>query len=571
MQHRSRGRRRPAVWSAIAAVTTLGLVASACGSGSDSSEGPDETEAPTGEAGTDVTLAADGDPTPGGALRYGLGAETDGWNPTLSRWAGDGTMVGLAIFDPLAAYTADGDVAPYLAESFDHNSDFTEWTIGLRDGPTFHDGTPVDAAAVAKTLEGFRQSPLTSANLEPIELIETPDPRTVVIHTKVPWSSLPVSFTGQAGAIAAPAQLDDPDGARNPVGSGPFEFVSWEPDTELVVERYDDYWRTDEQGTQLPYLDEITFLPITEANQRINALATGDLDMTYVIDADAVGNARELAADGDIQVVEQPGQTEVTFVMLNLAAPPFDDPTARQALAHATDRDAYAEVIGNGVLTPARTLFRPDTEWYSDIPIADYDPAAAEADLAAWSEAHDGQPLSFTLNVQPTPYALEQGRFLQEQWEAVGMEVELKQVEATSYLLNSVMGQYEAVVWGQFGSPDPDYESVWWRSTNAKPIGEISLNFPRNIDEAVDEALDDARSTDDPAARKEAFDRVQERLAEDLPYIYLTYLQPVVAAGNRVRGITNGPLPDGQPARPLGGPGSFSYHTFLTQTWVTDG
>ncbi|MCA9716706.1 MAG: hypothetical protein KC468_18685, partial [Myxococcales bacterium] len=119
--------------------------------------------------------------------------------------------------------------------------------------------------------------------------------------------------------------------------------------------------------------------------------------------------------------------------------------------------------------------------------------------------------------------------------------------------------------------PDPDYEQVWWRGTNAKPVGEVSLNFPRHQDAATDAALDLARTTDDVATRKQAYDTVQERLAENLPYIYLTYLDPVVAATNRVRGIANGPLPDGQAARPLGGPGSFSYHTFLTQTWLADG
>ena len=164
-----------------------------------------------------------------------------------------------------------------------------------------------------------------------------------------------------------------------------------------------------------------------------------------------------------------------------------------------------------------------------------------------------------------------QGEFLIEQWKAVGMDVELKQSEATSYLLDGVMGNYEAAMWGQFGSPDPDYEQVWWRSTNAKPIGEISLNFPRNVDADIDAALDEARSTEDPALRKQAYDTVQERLVEDLPYVYLNYNQPIVAAANQVRGITNGPLPDGQPARPIGGPGSFSFHTFLTQTWIAGG
>ncbi|MEZ5207828.1 MAG: ABC transporter substrate-binding protein [Acidimicrobiales bacterium] len=561
-------RRRRAVGPVAGAVlATVALLGAACSSSSTSS-GSGDTPG-TVEAGTDVTLAADGPPRAGGSLTFGMSGETDGYNPTQNRWAGDGTTVGLTLFDPLAAYAADGSAVPYLAESFTPHDDFTQWTIQLRDGVTFHDGTPLRAEAVKRTMDGLRASPLTGPALAPIESVKVTDDLTLVVTAFEPWAAYPVNLTGQAGVVAAPSQLDDPDGARAPVGTGPFRFVSWENDKELVVERNPDYWRTDTDGNALPYLDQIVFRPIPEDSQRVAGLQTGEIDMTWSATASTVRQLRDLAAAGEIQLVEQEGQTEVAFVMLNLGAPPFDDPRARLALAQATDADSYASVLAEGITNPARTLFRPGTRFHSDVEIPGYDPDAARATLAEY-EADKG-PLAFTLKVQSTPGGRAQGEFLQQLWQQVGMEVTVEQAEATAFLGETVVGDFEAVTWGQFGSPDPDYEQVWWRSSSSKPVGELSLNFPRHADPATDDALDRARATDDLDARIAAYADVQRRFAEDLPYIYLDFTQPAIAAGNDVRGITNGPLPDGSPAYPMGGPGSFSYVTFLTQTWLVDG
>ena len=562
MPTRGTARRRTTVVFAL--LTVLGTIAAACSSTTEDGGGSDGTTAPVGAEGN-VTLPADGPPRSGGTLRFGTIAETDGFNPTVNRWAGDGTMIGTAIFDPLAAYTADGSVVPYLASSFTPNDDFTEWTITLRDGVTFHDGSALDSAAVKGTMEGLRVSVLGAA-LAPIVDIATPDDLTVVISLDTPWASYPVTLTGQAGVVAAPSQLADPDSTRNPVGTGPFRFVSWENDRALIVERYDDYWRTDEDGNQLPYLDGIEFRPIADDVQRVNALETGEVDMMVTLSPGSVIRLRDLAAEGAVQVVEQQGQTEVNFVMLNLAAPPFDDPNARLAIAHATDREQWADIIGQGITEPAETLFRPGTTFYADVPTVGYDLAAAQEEVAAYEAEHG--PFTVNLKVLSTPLGRQQGELLQQMWGQAGIEVEIDQAEGTAYLGETVLGDYQAASWLQFGSPDPDYEQVWWRSSSVAPIGQLSLNFPRNADPEIDDALADARSTDDRDAQVEAYARVQERLVEDLPYLYLDYAVPAVGAADDVRGITNGPLPDGEAAYPIGGPGSFSFHLFLTQTWL---
>lgn len=543
-------------------VAVVVLAAAACTGGTDTTQtGPGATES------VDVTLAPEGQPRSGGTLRYGLASESDGWDPTRNRWAGDGTIVAMTIFDPIAAFDEDGDWAPYLAESIEPNADFTEWTIRLREGVSFHNGEPLDSRAVQRTFEGHLASALTAPAFALVDRVETPDPLTAVVHLSAPWAAMPVALTGQSGMIAAPSQLDAPDtSSLQPVGTGPFRFVEWQPDHHLVVERNPDYWRRDERGVQLPYLDGIEFLPMPDEDARVSAMRSGDIDMTHAATTAGGARLRELAAEGALQLVEQPDETEVAFVMLNHGAPPFDDPHARLALAHAVDRQQWVEVAGDGQVDPATTLFRPGSRWHADVPFPELDLEASRAEQALYEQAH-GEPLRFRLAALSTPTARSQAQLLAQMFEVAGMQVEIVQTDATNFILDSVMGRYDAVIWGQYASPDPDYEHVWWASGSTKPVGELSLNFSRYTSPELDAALARARATDDFDERKAAYTEVQEIFAENLPYIWLSYTRPVIAAQNDVRGITNGPLPDGTPSRPMGGPGSFSIAIRLVQVW----
>lgn len=548
--------------AALAAVFVL--VASSCGGGSgDGDEGGQPDRSPV-----NVTIPPEGAPRTGGRLTYGLASETDGWDPTRNRWAADGTTVAMTFYDPLAAFDEDGNWAPYLAESIEPNEDFTVWTIRLRPDITFHNGEPLTSTAVQRTVQGHLESALTRPAFSRVDRVETPDPLTAVVHLKAPWAAMPVGLTGQAGMIAAPSQLDSPDtSSLQPVGTGPFRFVEWLPDNRLVVEKNPSYWRTDESGTRLPYLDAIEFEPIPDEDARLSAIRTGGIQMTHSGATGVAERLRSLGTAGEIQVVEQAGQSEVAFIMLNLAAPPFDDPHARLAVAHAINREQWVEVVGEGVIDPATTLFRPGSKWHTDVPFPEFDLEKSKAEQEAYQAAH-GQPLSFQLSALSTPLAKSQAELLEQMWEQAGITVDIVQTDATNYILDSVLGDYQAVVWGQYASPDPDFEHVWWYSENALPIGQLSLNFPRHEDAQLDAALDQARASDDFETRKQAYTTVQERFAENLPFLWLSYTRPVIAATNNVRGIANGPLPDGRPSRPMGGPGSFSVSNRLVQVWL---
>jgi peptide/nickel transport system substrate-binding protein len=258
----------------------------------------------------------------------------------------------------------------------------------------------------------------------------------------------------------------------------------------------------------------------------------------------------------------------VTFVMMNLDKPPFDDVRARKAVAHGIDQQAYVTTIADGLTEPARSVFRPSSRWFSDEGYPGYDPDEARR-LVEEYEAEKG-PLEFTYSSLSTPVSRQNAEFLKAMWEDVGMTVDLNAADAATFIVDGALGNYEATTWGQFGSPDPDYEHVWWYSANASPVGSLALNFPRNRDPQIDEALNRARATDEFAARKEAYTDVQARFAQDVPYGFLDYPTPVKVAQNRVRNWLQDTLPNGQPSVAMGGPGSFSLVTRLTQTWVAN-
>ena len=540
-----------------AAAAALGLLAGACSSASDSEDATTETSV-RGVAETDVTIAATGEPTPGGDLVYGLEAETDGFDPTKNRWAISGMMVGMAVYDPLTAMNADVEPRPYLAESIEPNDDYTVWTITLRPDVTFHDGTPLTAEAVKGTLEGHKASILTSSAVGPIDTIEVVDELTAQVNMSLPWVAFPAALTSQIGFVVSPATLADPDGSRSPIGTGPFVFEEWIPDASWTGSRNEAYWRDG-----LPYLDSVEFRPIKEAQARAQSLETGEIDIMHTTNTPTIVDFREQAAAGEVQIVEDRGEGEESFVMFNLDAPPLDDVRVRRGLAMATDVETYVALVSQNVPEVATGVFNPRSPWYVETDHPTYDPEGAAALIAEY-EAEVG-PVQVTLATTPSPENSEAIQLLANMWEEAGAEVALETVDQTTFIGNAIAGTYSAHLWRQFGAPEPDVDYVWWASETGGATN--VLNFARWYAEDKDEALLEGRTNPDPAARQQAYAELQEYMARDLPYLWLSHSVWAIIADNSVRGITNGTLPDGEDAIPLGGTGTFGGTHRLVETW----
>lgn len=548
-----------------ALVAVAVLAASGCsGSGSGGAGG-----STGGTSAPDVVQQAGAPVQPGGKLIYGLEAETSGFDPSSDRWAISGNMVAYAVFDPLAAYDADGVVQPYLARSFEHSADFRSWVINLRPGVTFHDGTPLDAAAVVGSMSAIKDSALVGSAVSNVESITATGPLAVTVSMQAPWASFPAALTGQAGVVVAPAQVALPSDAaakkNRPIGTGPFMMQSWERDNALTLVRNPNYWMTDENGIALPYLDEVEFRPIPDTQRRVDALVTGDIAQMQTSGPLTAIKINDLAASGRVQVMEDRGENEESFVMLNTSAEPFDDVLARRAVAHATDDELLLDILQVPAELAADSAFAKSSPYHVDSGFPTFD-AAKATDLVQQYEAATGQPLAFTLQTATAAENQQALEALQTMYEAVGMEVELATVPQDTFVFEAVQGRYQANLWRQFGQNDPDADSQSWHGSNA--TGGLTLNIARFADAQINAALEAARATDDPVVRKAQYQIVQERWASEVPYVWLYTNRWVTGAANGVRNLSNVALPDPEGVADIPSLPFQTGSSRLTMTWV---
>jgi len=533
----------------LAMVALVAVVAVGCGSSK--SDGGNNAGGDTNATVENLTKPVNGPPKPGGKIVFGTESDSSGWNPTVDRWDATGTEIGVSVYDALSAFDENFVAQPYLAESFTPNADATVWTVKIRDGIKFINGSPVNAAAVQNEIDKFRAAPLTGAAAANIDSTALVDNLTLTVTMKQPWAAWPNGLTGQGGVIPAPEQLaaSAEESSRVPIGSGPFKYRSWSGGTFDAVKN-PDYWRKDSSGTQLPYLDEVVFKTIPDSNQRVNALQTGDINITVTTRNDDIKKLTDLAKAGSLQVVASKGETDENLVLLNTSKAPMNDLRVRQAMAYAIDRPALEAITSTDSSLEADGMFAKDSKWYAstDYPTLNVDKAKQ---LVQEYEAEKG-PIKFELGSTTDPIVITSAQFLQQAFNDVGMEVSVKQLEQASYITNAVTGDYTAQMWRQFGAPDPDGDYVWFIGANATQS--LALNMARNQDPELDAALNTQRASKDLATRQAAWKTIQERQTADLPYLWLSHQPWVMAADNSIRGLDGGTMPDGtQSAGLIGG------------------
>ncbi len=541
--------------SVVAAVAAVALFASSCSSSGSSSGGNSASST------SDITVKATGAPTAGGSVKFALEADSDGFNPTTNRWAVSGHMVGSAVFDPLSAYDENGKAQPYLAKSFTPSADFKSWTIELRPNVNFSNGAPVDGAAVAKSLNAMKKDVLVGIALANIASVVASGPLSVTVTMIDPDASLPAALTTQVGYVVSPAQLDaaPPANTRSPIGSGPFIQKEWVPDNRWSGTKNPNYWRSDAKGNKLPYLDSLEFRPITDPQNRVNALLAGDVNIIHTTDFPAMAKLRSEAQSGAVQVVFDQTETEESFVIFNTSKAPLDDVRVREGLKLCTDPAAILVINDTPADRAANSQFTKDSPWYFDAGFKTNDPAAGKA-LIEKVKAEKG-PISLNLATTPVPANVNTTALIKQQWEACGVSVTTTTTEQSKFILDLATGNYQANLSRQFSGTDPAVDYVWWTGKNA--TGPLALNFARLNDPEINAALDKGRGSPDVTVRKEAYATVQKRQTALVPYIWLAHSQWALGAAKNIRNFTSMTLPDGAKAQPFQG-GIVK----LTETWI---
>ena len=272
-----------------------------------------------GGSGTDEEQSGGSDanppgPTYGGNLTYLISSETTGgWCLPESQLVAPGVQVARAVYDQLTAPDENGDIAPFLAEEVTPNDTYDVWTIKLREGVEFHDGTPLDAQVVKNNLDAYRgaypnRSPLLFRFvLDNIASVEVVDDLTVEVRANTPWVAFPWYLwnDGRMG-IVAQSQLDDPETCDSKlVGTGPFVAGDWVINERFPMTRNDNYWLSDDDGNQLPYLDGVEFRPVPEGATRINSLEAGEADVMHTATAVQIDTLESLGDEINLVTADE--------------------------------------------------------------------------------------------------------------------------------------------------------------------------------------------------------------------------------------------------------------------------
>jgi ABC-type transport system substrate-binding protein len=506
-------------------------------------------------------------PMPGGTLRVASGVLPTDWSPAAQVWDTSAQQVARGLYDRLAAYDVDNVAQPELAEAITSDPTSTRWTIRLRRGVFFQDGTTLHADDVVANLEAQRRSPVGLRLLAPVADVTATDSRTVVVTTNAPWSTFAEVLASQVGTIASPATLAA-GGSTPPVGTGPFRWAGVDPPDDspasgprtqgaLRLERSPLYWRGG-----LPLLDGVTFPVVAEPSLRVSAVLAGAADMVTADRPAQLARLDRAAAAGEVRLVEdRNAEAPKVVVALNTARAPFDAITARRAVALGTDREELRERALRGQGTAARGIISDPSPWFTDLPEPVPDTTRAQGEVDAYVEEF-GVPIAAELLVPRDPFLLDVARLWRAQQAAIGVEITIRPVTEDELRDLTRLGQYQAAMFVGFTSPHPDlYEPVLGGLPGEQPA--VNVNITRYVNPVVTEAFADARATTDPAVQVEAYRIVQEQLFLDLPWVFLLQLRQVVAVAPQVRDAAEWMMASGE--RGLGQEGAT---VSLAQVWL---
>lgn len=503
------------------------------------------TPVPTPAGGVDV----------GGSFRVALTGDVttlDPWNASDSNTM----LVTRQIFETLVDYEPGGlRIVPKLAESWSVSSDGRSWTFALRRGVKFHDGTDLDAAAVALSFDRARQSahPLRGGlgadryrayaallegfdDLSIIARVEAKDAATVVITTKMPFGPLLAALAMPTFAVVSPRSMrDDVAGWSTPAssgaaGTGPFVFQpgAWQSGSQIALERNAAYWMKDQAGAALPYADRVVFRVIKDETSRIAELRAGTIDVVRDITTSVLATVK---ADPNLQVIARPA-FNVTYLGMAATIAPFDKLEVRRAIAIAIDKPLLATALYSGVGRPASQLLVPGMLGYDEsvVEFYRYDTAAAKRLLA-----DAGLPIGFVTELHyPATW---RAQYPDPKRVAESVAADLARIGITATVRAQEAGTYRADIradrlplWigdavGESADPDSFYPDggAW--------AGDV-----------VRELLRRARYEADASKRTELYKQVSKLIQQDAARVPLMHADTLVAATKKTRGLSPHPI-----------------------------
>ena len=484
--------------------------------------------------------AAQRHPKRGGVLQFGTRLDASGLDSHRHNQYHNSHPIA-ALYTGITDIDQKGNIVPGIAESWEANKDLTAWVFRLRKGVLFHNGREVDAEAVKLNIERIKNPAIGDewhrGAVKSIATVDLLDKYTVRFNLSEPDATLPANVLHYPTNLQAPEAFES--ASEHPIGTGPFKFVSWTRWQETRLVRFENYWETDAEGNNLPYLDEIIGKPKKEDSVRLTALRTGQINlmdnMAYA-DVDRFKksqgdkfNAWDLHLGG-------------VFVVFNFRQGPFQDKQLRTAAAHAIDRRAIHQAVFYGHGDMLDQPYPRGNPWHLEgSRNLEYDPDKAKALLKQARAV--GTAIEMTCNAN-LAYNRESAQIVQEMWNSVGFKVNLKPLDTVPEREALRKGDFHGHIQGNSYRFDPD--GFFERNLHSKSDYAQLLSGWSNA--RYDHLVEEAKKTLDVARRKELYTEAWNIVNVELPHFHLHELTMTSVAAKEVKGY--------QPCVV----GSFTYH-----------
>lgn len=503
----------------------------------------------------------------GSVFTFGRGADSVTLDP-IHATDGESLKVARQVFDGLLDFAPEStDVVPALANEVPEPEEGgLVYTFPLREGVEFHDGTPFNAEAVVFNFErwkntgneyhtggGSQGSDFTYYDSmfggfdddSVIESVEATGEYEVRFTLREPLGPFLRNIAMSPFGIASPEAIrNDVEGFwRNPVGTGPFVFDSWNQGSTVRLNANDSWWGTDvpvEEGGGGPNVQTVVFTSIPDNTARVASLTGGEITAADGLTPDDVPTVEE---DPNLKVQTRP-PLNIGYLAMNNNKEPFDDPLVRQAVNYAINTQAIVDgFFGNTAdvaynpMPPTVPFFNEDEEPYG------HDPDEARRLL---EEAGLGDGFEATLWYMPIPRPyMPDGegiaQAMQQDLREVGIDVTLETREWGTYLAATGRGEHDMALLGWTGdNGDPDnFLNVLLSSANATEEEAQNIAYYQNPE--VDELLNQAQSTIDEAERRELYYEAQEIINNDAPWSPIAYAEPPLGFQNQVQNYLPSP------------------------------
>jgi peptide/nickel transport system substrate-binding protein len=430
-------------------------------------------------------------------------------------------------------------IVPGLAQKWDISKDGLTYTFHLRPGVKFHDGTPLTAEAVKFCFDRQLDDkgpfyatgtyPYVKGFLGNVAAVEVVNPSTVQIRLKSPLTPFLQYLAHQSLFIYSPEALKKwgKDIVKHPVGTGPFKLEAWEPGVRVVLARNDSYWGG------APKVRQAIYVPIIEAQARLSAIKTGEIDLTMDVPPDSLD---ELRKDPNI-VVAEANSSAAWYIALNTRHPVLKDKRVRQALNFAVNKDAIIRDILKNTAIVSKSPLSPAYGPYHEDQVATYpyDPAKAKALL---KDAGYASGFDVTFFVPESGSGMqspvEMATVIQANLAQVGVRAKIQTMEWGAYLKKYLDGPDMAEMSWNPSIGDPDHMMYMLLSSERFPPA-FNAGFYQNP--RVDELLKKGRTTIDDKDRIPLYKEAQKLVVEDAPWIFVDHGKQVIVYRKRVQGF----------------------------------